>query len=127
MAEDRWRTWDEVEADAKASGRLDEARVAQHQERMRAEQRAHKLAEIRKKQGLTQTDMAEAMCVSQRRVSAVERGDLSRTNLGTVATYIAALGGKIEIVASFGDERIVIGSAADLELAGLEPLLPRNK
>lgn len=115
MAEDRWRTWDEIEADAKAAGRLDEARVVEHQERMRAEQRAHKLAEIRRKQGLTQTDMAEAMCVSQRRVSAVERGDLSRTNLGTVATYIAALGGRIEIVASFGDERIVIGSAADLE------------
>jgi transcriptional regulator with XRE-family HTH domain len=112
MAEDRWRTWDEIEAEAKEAGRLDEARVAAHRERMRAEQRAYRLAEIRRQQGLTQTDVAAAMHVSQRRVSAVERGDLSRTELGTVASYIEAIGGKVEIVADFGDERVVIGLRA---------------
>lgn len=109
MAEKPWRTWDEVEAEAKGAGRLDEARVAAHQERMRATQRAHRLAEIRKLQGRTQTDLAATMRVSQRRVSAVERGELSRTQLGTVASYVAALGGHVEIVASFADERVVIG------------------
>jgi transcriptional regulator with XRE-family HTH domain len=112
MTEDRWRTWDEIEAEAKKAGRLDEARVAAHRERMRAEQRAYRLAEIRKQQGLTQTDVAAAMHVSQRRVSAVERGDLSRTELGTVASYVEAIGGKVEIVADFGDERVVIGLRA---------------
>jgi len=112
MAEDRWRTWDEIEAEAKKAGRLDEARVTAHRERMRAEQRAYRLAEIRKQQGLTQTDVAAAMHVSQRRVSAVERGDLSRTELGTVASYVEAIGGKVEIVADFGDERVVIGLRA---------------
>ena len=112
MADDRWRTWDEIEAEAKKAGRLDEARVAAHRERMRAEQRAYRLAEIRKQQGLTQTDVAAAMHVSQRRVSAVERGDLSRTELGTVASYVEAIGGKVEIVADFGDERVVIGLRA---------------
>jgi predicted XRE-type DNA-binding protein len=108
MAE-KWRTWDEVEAEAKAAGRVDEAAIAEHRERMRAAQRAYRLAEIRKGRGLTQTDVATEMHVSQRRVSAVERGQLDRTELGTVAAYVKALGGHVEIVADFGDERIVVG------------------
>ena len=107
MAEEHWPTLEEIEARDK--GRIDEARVAEHRERVRAAQRAYRLAEIRKAQGLTQTDVAEAMHVSQRRVSAVERGDITRTELGTVASYVEALGGRIEIVANFGDEHLVIG------------------
>jgi predicted XRE-type DNA-binding protein len=110
MTEERWPTLEETEAEDKAAGRIDEAEVARHRAQMRHAQRAYKLAEVRKSLGLTQTDVAAAMCVSQRRVSAVERGDISRISLGIVATYVAALGGHIEIVASFGDERIVIGS-----------------
>lgn len=106
---DKWRTWDEVEAEAKAVGRIDEASVRAHQERMRAGQRAYRLAEIRRGRGLTQTDVAAEMKVSQKRVSAVERGMLTRTELGTVAAYVQALGGRVEIVADFGDERIVVG------------------
>lgn len=109
MAEEHWPTLEETEAEDRAAGRIDEAKVAEHRRRMRDAQRAYRLAEVRKSLGLTQTDVAAAMHVSQRRVSAVERGDLTRTNFGTVATYVAALGGRIEIVASFGDERIVIG------------------
>ncbi len=105
---DRWRTWDEIQAEAKAAGRLDEAAVSVHRERMRAEQRAYRLAEIRKERGLTQTDVAAEMNVSQKRVSAVERGQLTRTELGTVIAYVHALGGRVEVVADFGDERIVV-------------------
>jgi hypothetical protein len=36
----RWRTWDEIEAEDRARGRLDEARIAAERERMRAEQLA---------------------------------------------------------------------------------------
>lgn len=122
------RTWDEIEADAKAAGRLDEGRVAAHQKRMRTEQRAYRLAEIRRMRGLTQEDLATAMRVSQRRVSAVERGDLSRARVSTVARYVAALGVTVEIVARIGGKRIVIGSgstgastAADGLVAGDEP------
>jgi DNA-binding XRE family transcriptional regulator len=107
MAE-RWRNWDEIEAEAKAAGRLDEAAVQAHRERMRAEQRAWRLAEIRQERGLTQTDLAAEMHVSQKRVSAVERGELSRTELGTVAAYVEALGGRVEVIADFGDERLVV-------------------
>lgn len=106
---DHWPTWDELRAKDKAAGRIDEAKVAEHRERILDAQRAYRLAEVRKSLGLTQTDVAAVMHVSQRRVSAVEHGDLTRTSLGTVATYVAALGGRVEIVASFGDERIVIG------------------
>lgn len=115
MAEERWPTLEEIET--RDRDRIDEARVAAHRERMRAEQRAYRLAEIRRQHGLTQTDVAATMRVSQRRVSAVERGDLSRTELGTVASYVEAIGGHIEIVADFGDERVVIG------LQGSCPLL----
>ena len=107
MTDERWPTLEEIEARDK--GRITEAQVAAHRKHMRAEQRAHRLAEIRKAQGLTQTDVAEAMHVSQRRVSAVEHGDLSRTELGTVASYVEALGGHVQIVANFGDEHLVIG------------------
>jgi len=107
MAE-RWRNWDEIEAEAKAADRLDEPAVQAHRERMRAEQRAWRLAEIRRERGLTQTDLADEMHVSQKRVSAVERGELSRTELGTVAAYVEALGGRVEVIADFGDERLVV-------------------
>ena len=108
MAE-KWPTWDEVEADLRAAGRIDEAAVTAHRERMRAEQRAYRLAEIRKGRGMTQAGVAAEMNVTQTRVSAVERGTLDRTELGTVIAYVKALGGRVEIVADFGDERLVVG------------------
>jgi predicted XRE-type DNA-binding protein len=96
MAE-HWPTLDEIEA-----------RDAADRECMRAAQRAYRLAEIRKAQGLTQTAVAEVMHVSQRRVSAVERGDLAHTEVGTVASYVEALGGHIEVIANFGDQYLII-------------------
>jgi predicted XRE-type DNA-binding protein len=58
---------------------------------------------------VTQTDVAAEMHVTQRRVSAVERGQLDRTELGTVVAYVEALGGRVEVVADFVDERLVVG------------------
>ncbi len=109
MMAEKWRSWDEAEAEAKAAGRIDEDEVSAHRARMRAEQRAYRLAEIRKGRGMTQTDVAAEMHVSQKRVSAVERGTLNHTELGTVVAYVQALGGRVEIVADFGDERLVVG------------------
>ncbi|MGH3304440.1 MAG: helix-turn-helix domain-containing protein [Streptosporangiaceae bacterium] len=105
---DQWRTWDEIEAEAKAAGRIDETAVGRHRARMRAERRAWRLAEIRRGRGMTQTDVAAEMHVSQKRVSAVEHGQIERTELGTVISYVEALGGKVEVVADFGDERVVV-------------------
>jgi len=65
--------------------------------------RAYRLAEMRREIGLTQTDVAKSMGVSQSRVSAIERGKVASSEVDTLRAYVAALGGKIEIVARFGD------------------------
>ncbi len=64
---------------------------------------AYRLVELRKARGLTQQQVADAMGVSQRRVSAIERGDVDRSELTTLRTYIHALGGQIHIVAEFDE------------------------
>jgi transcriptional regulator with XRE-family HTH domain len=61
-----------------------------------------RLAEIRKAQGHTrQADVASLMGVSQARVSKLESGDLSHTELGTLQSYVTALGGSLRVVADF--------------------------
>ncbi len=71
--------------------------------------RAHRLAEMRKRLGLTQAEVAERMNVRQERVSAIERAKVDASELRTLAAYIKALGGRLEIVADFGAERLVVG------------------
>ena len=71
--------------------------------------RAHRLAEMRKRLGLTQAEVAERMNVRQERVSAIERAKVDASELRTLAAYINALGGRMEIVADFGGERLVVG------------------
>lgn len=71
--------------------------------------RAHRLAEMRKRLGLTQAEVAERMKVRQERVSAIERAKVDTSELRTLAAYIRALGGRLEIVADFGGERLVVG------------------
>ena len=97
--------WREVRAQAN----LDEARVAVRKVRMRSEVRAARLAEMRQRHEMSQTQLAERMGVSQARVSAIEKGELSATEVGTISRYIAALGGRLEIIAGFGDEKLVLG------------------
>ncbi|QXJ22693.1 XRE family transcriptional regulator [Actinomadura graeca] len=89
----------------------DKAEVARRRNRLLAEERAHRLAEARRRRQLTQKDIAASMGVTQSRVSAIERGSLGRAELGTLAAYVAALGGRLEIVADFGDEKLVIGDS----------------
>jgi DNA-binding XRE family transcriptional regulator len=71
-----------------------------HQKRVQAVRAGH-LTEIRKRAGLTQTEVAEAMGVSQQRVSAIENGSVAE--LSTLADYIRALGGELKVIADFGD------------------------
>jgi hypothetical protein len=39
-------------------------------------------------------------------VSKLESGDLSHTELGTLQSYVAALGGHLRIVADFGESTV---------------------
>ena len=71
--------------------------------------RAHRLAVMRKRLGLTQAEVAERMNVRQERVSTIERAKVDASELRTLAAYIKALGGRMEIVADFGGERLVVG------------------
>jgi len=83
--------------------------VAEHRARMDAEVRAYRLREVREEQGLTQVELAERMHVKQPTVSELERGELERAGLSTIKAYVEALGGSVEIVADFGDRRVVLG------------------
>lgn len=88
------RNWRDIRADAVAQGRVDLQRAAVAREEMRDAVLAHRLAEIRKALGhARQADVAALMGVSQARVSKLESGDLSHTELGTLQAYVAALGG----------------------------------
>ncbi|MFJ9007637.1 XRE family transcriptional regulator [Streptomyces canus] len=71
--------------------------------------RVHRHAELRKRQRTTQVQVAEAMGVTQARVSRIEKGQLERSEVDTLAAYVKALGGKLKIVADFGDETYVLG------------------
>lgn len=99
------RNWRDVRAELE----LDEEAVAQERDRLQAVTRAYRLAEIRKEQGLTQREVAKQLHVSQARVSRLEQGQMERAELATVQAYVEALGGHVEVVADFGDRRVVLG------------------
>ena len=73
-----------------------------------ARHRARTLAQARQLIGLTQAQVAGRMRVRQERVSAIERADPGATEIRTLAAYVAALGGRLEIVADIGGERIML-------------------
>jgi len=73
-----------------------------------ARHRARTLAQARQLTGLTQAQLAGRMRVRQERVSAIERADPGATEIRTLAAYVAALGGRLEIVADIGGERIML-------------------
>ena len=81
--------------------------VAEHAERMLARVRAHSLAEVRRRKGLTQRQVVDAIGVSTGRISQIEHGDLS--GLDVLDRYVQALGGQLGLVATFGDEQLKVG------------------
>ena len=83
--------------------------MAKHKDRMLAETRAYRLREVREEQGLTQVEIAVRMHVHPTFVSELERGEVDRAGLATIKAYVEALGGSGEVVAHFGDHRVVIG------------------
>jgi hypothetical protein len=80
--------------------------IAAGMERLRAEQRAYRLAELRRRLGFSQAQVADRMGVTQGRVSAIENAMPGATELRTIAAYVEALGGRLEVIADFGDQRL---------------------
>jgi hypothetical protein len=74
-----------------------------------ARSRAHALVGVRQRMGVSQTQMARRMNIRQERVAAIERAEPGATEVRTLAAYVQALGGTLEIIASIGDERIMLG------------------
>lgn len=81
--------------------------VTEQAERMLARVRAHSLADVRRRKGLTQRQVADAMGVTTGRVSQIEHGELS--GLDVLDRYVQALGGQLGLVATFGDEQLKVG------------------
>lgn len=101
------RNWREIRAEAIAKGRVDPARAEAARKEMHDTVQAQRLADIRKAHGHSrQADVAAVMGVSQARVSKLEGGDLSHVELGTLQSYVAALGGNLRVVADFGDSTV---------------------
>jgi transcriptional regulator with XRE-family HTH domain len=73
-----------------------------------ARYRAHTLAQARQRMRLTQAQVAARMNVRQERISAIERAAPGATEIRTLAAYVRALGGRLEIIADIGAERIVL-------------------
>lgn len=102
------RPWSEVKRDAIAAGLLTQERVDASQGRARLQARAYRLAEIRKRSATTQREVAELMHVTQGRVSQIESGQLDSSELGTLRSYVEALGGTLRVVADFGDLSLTV-------------------
>ncbi|MBN9611726.1 MAG: hypothetical protein BGO26_11135 [Actinobacteria bacterium 69-20] len=94
--------------DVRAKRPVNDAAVADHIARMESEERAYRLREIREEQGVTQKELAERMDLTQPTISALESGDLDRSGLATLKAYVEALGGTVEVTATFGNRRLVL-------------------
>ncbi len=73
-----------------------------------ARNRARMLAELRDRLGLSQVEVAERMGVRPARVAAIERAERGATEVRTLAGYVEALGGRLEVIADVGGERVVL-------------------
>lgn len=73
-----------------------------------ARSRAHTLAQARERMMLTQAQVATRMNVRLERVRAIESAEPGATEVRTLAAYVHALGGLLEITADIGGERMVL-------------------
>lgn len=110
-----YRKWSEVRADRTD---LTPEVLGEARRRLLTERTAYRLAEIRKEAGLTQTQLAEAMGVSQNRVSVIERGKVENMELDTLRAYVEALGGTVRVTADFADHSVDIHSLTGSSGAG---------
>jgi transcriptional regulator with XRE-family HTH domain len=69
----------------------------------------NKLARLREQAGLSQTDVARALGMTQARVSKIERAE--ELQLSTLQRYIEALGGRLEVRAMFPEETVEVSDS----------------
>jgi len=85
----------------------------QAKQRAEAELAAYEqtLTELRRARAFTQVQLAKSLGVSQAQVSRIEHQ--SDLYLSTLESYIEAMGGRLELVATFDDTRVTL-TLADL-------------
>lgn len=83
-----------------------------HVDTIKAQMRRElRLEELRNRRAVTQQEIACTLGVSQARISKLEHQEDAR--LSSLHAYIEALGGRLEVTAVFGDERIELRLGAD--------------
>jgi ribosome-binding protein aMBF1 (putative translation factor) len=102
------RNWKDVRADAVSGGLVDADRVTHATRALVDAVQAQRLADIRKAQALNEQTLAKRMKVSQARISKIEHGTLTHTEVGTLESYVEALGGRLRVVAEFDNESIAL-------------------
>ena len=95
--------WEDLEHDLHAAG-VSAEQIEAGARTLLAQARGHQLAEARKQLGLAQRDIASAMGVSVARISQIEHGEV--TSFNVIARYVEALGGRLDLVADFGDRTV---------------------
>ncbi|MEV6932836.1 helix-turn-helix transcriptional regulator [Dactylosporangium sp. NPDC051485] len=100
----RWRDTDHLERAVETAGGPEAFDAAVGA--MLDEARGWRLAELRKRRGMTQEQVASRMGVSVARVSQIEAGSVSTQEV--LARYIEALGGTLKLIADFGDEQLKV-------------------
>ncbi|MGH8883130.1 MAG: helix-turn-helix domain-containing protein [Stackebrandtia sp.] len=82
-----------------------QARIDVIKEQMVDAERGHELSTLRKVQEMTQRQVADAMGVTQGRISQIECGD-AQLDTSTLTAYLHAIGGELTIVATVGAHSI---------------------
>jgi predicted XRE-type DNA-binding protein len=100
--------WDKARADMIGRGQVTEQGITRARVEQDAYVAGHRLVELRALTGMTQTQVATAMGVTQARVSAMERGDLNALTVASVRAYVVALGGTVRLVASLADTDVTL-------------------
>ena len=101
------KTWEEISAESRKDSER-AARIEAYKKELRDEIREYRLSELRKLINMTQAELAERLEMEQPGVSRLERqNDML---LSTLRSFVAALGGDLEINAVFDDVRVKIAS-----------------
>ncbi|WP_433267832.1 helix-turn-helix domain-containing protein [Actinosynnema sp. CS-041913] len=112
------RSWKDVKADKARRDAAAGRDVAQAREDARNRTHAFilgfRLAQLREERGLSQTQVAGRMGISQPRVSQLERGEVGQLEVDTLNRYITAVGGRLRVVADFDDHDVTV-SASEID------------
>lgn len=100
----RWRDTDHLQRAVETAGGSEAFDNAVGE--MLDEARGWRLAELRKRRGMTQEQVAARMGVAVVQVSQIEAG--AGATQEVLGRYISALGGTLKLIADFGDEQLKV-------------------